>query len=88
MKIYLDNCCYNRPYGDKTYLNVSLETQAKLQVQEEIRTGKHELVWSSIEDYENAQNPFDYSKWRTNLFDGMTVEELAQKANAYSKSLN
>ena len=69
MKIYLDNCCYNRPYDDQTYLNVSLETQAKLQVQEEIRTGKHELVWSSIEDYENAQNPFEIrkeaiSQWR------------------------
>lgn len=34
------------------------------------------------------REPFDYTKWRTNLFDGMTVEELAQKANAYSKSLN
>ena len=49
---------------------MSLETQAKLQVQEEIRTGKHELVWSSIEDYENAQNPFEIrrdaiSQWRT-----------------------
>lgn len=59
MKIYLDNCCFNRPYDDQTYLNVHLETQAKLQVQEEIRTKKHELVWSSIEDYENSQNPFE-----------------------------
>ena len=44
MKIYLDNCCYNRPYDDQSYLNVSLETQAKLRVQEEIRAGKHELI--------------------------------------------
>lgn len=69
MRIYLDNCCYNRPYDDQTSLKVSLETQAKLQVQEELRRKIHELVWSSIEDYENAQNPFDIrrdaiSKWR------------------------
>ena len=69
MKIYLDNCCYNRPYDDQSYLNVSLETQAKLRVQEEIRAGKHELVWSAIEDYENAQNPFEIrrdaiAQWR------------------------
>ena len=69
MKVYLDNCCYNRPYDDQSYLSVSLETQAKLQVQEEILTKKHELVWSTIEDYENAQNPFEIrrnaiSQWR------------------------
>ena len=34
------------------------------------------------------REPFDYTKWRTNLFDGMDVEKLAQKANAYSKSMN
>ncbi len=70
MRIYLDNCCYNRPYDDQSYLNVSLETQAKLQVQEEIRMGKHDLVWSAIEDYENMQNPFEIrrdaiAQWRS-----------------------
>ena len=69
MRVYLDNCCYNRPYDDQSNLNVSLETQAKLRVQEEIRAGKHELVWSAIEDYENAQNPFEIrrdaiAQWR------------------------
>lgn len=80
MKIYLDNCCFNRPYDDQTYLNVHLETQAKLQVQEEIRTKKHELVWSSIEDYENSQNPFEIrrdtiSKWRNLAVEIQTADE-------------
>lgn len=30
--IYLDNCCFNRPYDDQTQLRVSLETQAKMYV--------------------------------------------------------
>lgn len=34
MKIYLDNCCYNRPYDDQSQLRISLETQAKLYIQE------------------------------------------------------
>ncbi|MBQ3670746.1 MAG: hypothetical protein II921_04630 [Treponema sp.] len=34
------------------------------------------------------REPFDYTKWRADLFSGMSVEELAQKANAYSASLN
>ena len=29
MKIYLDNCCYNRPYDDQSQLRISLETQVK-----------------------------------------------------------
>ncbi|MBR6199751.1 MAG: PIN domain protein [Spirochaetales bacterium] len=69
MKIYLDNCCYNRPYDDQTSLSISLETQAKLRIQAEILEGKHQLVWSAIEDYENAHNPFEIrrnaiSQWR------------------------
>ena len=31
-RIYLDNCCFNRPYDDQTQLNIYLETQAKLHV--------------------------------------------------------
>lgn len=33
------------------------------------------------------REPFDYTKWRTNLFDRIDVVELAQKANDYSASL-
>ena len=62
MKIYLDNCCYNRPFDDQSQLRVQLETTAKLQIQREIRQGKYELVWSYVLDYENAKNPFDDKK--------------------------
>lgn len=62
MKVYLDNCCFNRPYGDQSQLKIFLETQAKLQIQKEILQGKHELVWSFILEYENEQNPFDIRK--------------------------
>ena len=30
---------------------------------------------------------FDYTKWRKNLFEDMTIEELAEKADKYSKGL-
>lgn len=29
------------------------------------------------------KDSFDYTKWRENLFDDMTVEELSQKAKEY-----
>jgi len=58
MRIYLDNCCFNRPYDDQSQPRIRLETEAKLEIQERIRIGEVELVWSYIIDLENAANPF------------------------------
>ena len=33
MRVYLDNCCYNRPFDEQVQLKVRLETVAKLAVQ-------------------------------------------------------
>lgn len=30
LKLYLDNCCFNRPYDDQNQLIIELETKAKL----------------------------------------------------------
>ena len=57
MKVYLDNCFYNRPYDDQSYLRISLESQAKLYVQHLIREKKLDLVTSYVLDYENSRNP-------------------------------
>jgi predicted nucleic acid-binding protein len=69
MKIYLDNCCFNRPFDDQKQLRIKLETEAKLKIQEDIRFGSYQLVWSYILDYENSMNPFlerreQITKWR------------------------
>ena len=62
MRIYLDNCCYNRPYDDQSQLRISLETQAKLYIQDLIRQQKLDLVSSYVLWYENSQNPFEIRK--------------------------
>lgn len=59
MKVYLDNCCFNRPFDDQTPLVIRLETEAKLYVQDLIRQGELNLVWSFMLDYENVANPFE-----------------------------
>ena len=60
MRIYLDNCVYNRPYDDFSGdLIVSLEAQAKLYIQEQIRDGQYELVTSEILMTEIDNCPFD-----------------------------
>jgi predicted nucleic acid-binding protein len=56
MKVYLDNCCYNRPYDDQSNIVNRLETEAKLFIQDNIRKNNLDLVWSSVNDFENNAN--------------------------------
>jgi hypothetical protein len=34
------------------------------------------------------REPFDYTKWQEKLFEDMTIEELAKKADEYVKNSN
>lgn len=58
MRIYLDNCCYNRPYDDQTQITIQLESQAKLMVQNWIRSGRFDLVTSDMLHYEVHNSPY------------------------------
>jgi predicted nucleic acid-binding protein len=64
LKIYLDNCAFNRPFDDQSHLVIRLETEAKLQIQNTINSGEVELVWSFVLDFENGDNPFDERRER------------------------
>ena len=44
-KIYLDNCCFNRPYDNQKQLRIKLEAEAKLFIQDLIVNKKLELIW-------------------------------------------
>jgi predicted nucleic acid-binding protein len=78
VRVYLDNCCLNRPFDDQRRMRVRLEAEATLCIQEHIRGGMLELVWSYMLDFENAANPFEerrttISGWRR--YATMDVEE-------------
>jgi hypothetical protein len=57
MRIYLDHCAYNRPFDNQNNIKNQLETTAKLYIQNQIRQGKYDLVWSYMSDFENNNNP-------------------------------
>lgn len=59
MKVYLDNCCFNRPYDDQSQIRISLETQTKLYVQDLVKKREIELAASYVLWYENSQNPYE-----------------------------
>jgi len=88
VRMYLDNCCFNRPFDDQRQTRVRLEAEAKLCIQEHIREGTLELAWSYILDFENTANPFEerrttISRWRQ--YATIDLEETAtilQEANA------
>ena len=76
LRIYLDNCCYNRPFDDQSQLIVRLETEAKLFIQEGIKNGTFELVWSCVLDDENDANPFPLQKSRVRSWKSFAVQDV------------
>ena len=76
IKVYLDNCCFNRPFDDQSQLRISLETQAKLYVQALISDEKIDLVVSYMNKYENDNNPFENRKY--------SISRFLQKAKYYT----
>jgi predicted nucleic acid-binding protein len=59
MRLYLDNCCFNRPFDDQSQARIRLEAEAKLEIQDRIKDQQIELAWSYVLDYENEANPFN-----------------------------
>lgn len=90
MRVYLDACCFNRPFDDQSQLRVRLEAEAKLRIQEEIRGGAIELAWSYVLDYENDKNPYLERKNRINAWRAYAALEVQESAEllATASSLN
>ncbi|MCM1040404.1 MAG: hypothetical protein NC314_09665 [Roseburia sp.] len=95
MRIYLDNCCFNRPYDSQALMRVSLETQAKLYIQDLIRNKEIELATSYMLRFENEQNPYkirkqainEYIRNNTSIYiDYSRMEEVAKDAQSIMKT--
>ena len=56
-RIYLDNCCFNRPFDDQSQIRIFLETQAKIHIQNRITDKSLELAYSYMSVFENRNNP-------------------------------
>ena len=79
MKIYLDNCCYNRPFDDQKQIKIQLETIAKLHIQNKIKIGVYDLVWSYVLDYENKNNPYDDKKFQISDWRFIATENISEE---------
>ena len=76
MKVYLDNCCFNRPFDDQRSVVVYLETKSKLAIQGMIKNGHLKLIWSEILDFENNENPFIERKTKILEWKLLAIENI------------
>ena len=58
LKIYLDNCCYNRPFDDLSQLKINVEANAKLYVQSLIKFNSIKLYYSFVSLVEIFDCPY------------------------------
>ena len=84
-RIYLDNCCFNRPYDDQSDLIIRVETELKLEIQNKIKQGEIELVWSYILDYENSVNPFEERCREIFLWKDLAVEDVSENKHIITR---
>ena len=57
LKVYLDNCCYNRPFDTVRNIEIDMEIVSKLAIQKMAINNKIDLVWSYVLSFENSKNP-------------------------------
>jgi predicted nucleic acid-binding protein len=55
MKLYLDTCCYNRPYDDQTQERIHLEGEAILAIINKREQNNDEIIGSLVLDFEMEQ---------------------------------
>lgn len=50
MKIYLDNCCLNRPFDNQNQPHIHLETEAIILIMQKIIQGEYVWIQEVIEN--------------------------------------
>jgi len=78
MKIYLDNCCFNRPFDQQHIITTRLETEAKLYIQDQIKKGSLKLIWSYILDFENSRNPFPFKQQAIKAWRNLAIADIEE----------
>ena len=77
MKIYLDNCCYNRPFDDFTQPRIWFEAIAVLYILMQAEKGKQEIIGSDALDFEIAKSRFHERQMKVELLYSIATEHIS-----------
>ncbi len=91
MRIYLDVCCFNRPFDDQTQEKIHLESEAVLIILSKIQSQHWELLGSDIIDFEISKIPDKERKKKVENFTQLIskkqsiTNKLVQRAKMIEK---
>ena len=89
MKIYLDNCCYNRPFDTPSNNTIIFESNANEQaiISEGVKylTEKLGTVETEFFIFALKRDSFDYTEWRKEFFENAYQDG---KASQFDNFLN
>lgn len=74
MKIYMDNCCLNRPFDNQANLRIHLEAEAIKTIITLIEQQKHQLISSQILKFEISKVPDEARKKELILIESLANE--------------
>jgi len=83
VRIYLDNCCFNRPYDDQIQEKIHLESEAVLAIIKKGEQLNFEFIGSSALDLEISQIPDIYKREKVKFFYEQTITTKAK----YNKAI-
>jgi len=84
MILYMDLCCFNRPFDDQLQQKIYLETEAKLFIQKKIKDGEYKLIWSYILEYENSVNPDEETRNSIQKWEGVAIRTIVENQTVTS----
>lgn len=74
MRIYLDNCCLNRPFDDQSQDRIHLEAEAVLRILDHVESGDWSWIGSEALDHEIQANPDFERRRRVSLLTSLVHE--------------
>ncbi|MCP4696660.1 MAG: type II toxin-antitoxin system VapC family toxin [Gammaproteobacteria bacterium] len=89
MKIYLDNCCFNRPFDDQSNQRIHLESEAIKVILKQCEQGHWHLIISDVNLFEIAKTADTERRRKLETFAKLAeytvtlTEEMRQRAKSF-----
>lgn len=91
MKIYLDNCCLNRPFDNQSNIRIHLESEAVKTILSLCEQGIWQLIISEVVEFEIEETSEEERRSKFQLLISLAVskifltEEIISKAEEFEK---